>query len=246
VQNITLLYPAALACAPAATGAPTSSVFLIPNAVVRPNGSFAGRFSQRGLFDGSPATFSYSFAGQFTAATATVAASAAGTYRENIVFHDNVTHTCTTNNQSWKATKFGPVPRPKSLIRTGSYNVNSNNYNTFSVSPNRRSVQNVSIMYGVTIACSPAENGTPGTEQIVIAQAAIRPDGSFAGKSSQSAVFAGAPAKITYSFAGNFQGLDSQGRSTANGSLRADISFSDAAGSHHCTSNTQPWYATAG
>jgi hypothetical protein len=246
VLNIAMYYPATIACAPAATGAPTTNVFLIPKAAVRPDGSFTGRFSQGGMFAGSPATFTYYFAGRFTAATSTVPGGAAGTYREDIVFKDNVKHQCTTNNQSWKATKSGPVPQTKSLVRTGSYNVNSNNYNTFSVSADRRSVQNVSIAYGVTIACSPTESGVPTTDHIVIPQAAIRPDGSFAGKSSQDAVFAGAHAKITYSFSGNFQGLDSSGRSTAYGWLRDDIVFSDAAGSHHCTSNALPWYATAG
>jgi len=243
VQNIYIGVGAPIACVPAATGAPTTNPFLVPAATIAPNGAFTGKFSQRGIFDGSPATFTYSFAGRFTAATAAVPANAAGSYREDIVFRDNVTHHCTTNDQSWKATKSGPIPQKTSLVRAGDYHVNSNTYNTFSVAVGNASVQNVSIGVGVSIACTPTESGVPMTDHIVISQARIMPDGSFTGTSTQTGVFAGAPAKITYWFAGNFQGLDRYGRTTAYGTLRADIAFNDSAGSHSCTSNTLPWYA---
>ena len=98
VLNVEMGVAAPIACTPAATGAPTTDWFLIPQAALRRDGSFTATFSQSGMFDGSPATYKYHFAGRFTPATATSAASAAGTYREDIVFRDNVTHRCTTNN----------------------------------------------------------------------------------------------------------------------------------------------------
>ena len=62
--------------------------------------------------------------------------------------------------------------------------------------------------YVVTITCLPAVTGAPGQVQgFAIPEATINPDGSFTGKATQSGVFAGSPATITYSAAGNFQGL---------------------------------------
>jgi hypothetical protein len=96
---------------------------------------------------------------------------------------------------------------------------------------------------GVPIACAPAASGAPTGDQIVIPQGAIKPDGSFAAKASQNGVFAGVPAKFTYSFAGNFQGLDPTGAVTVAGVFREDIVFTDSAGAHSCTSNDQVWRA---
>lgn len=232
----------AIACTPALSGAPTTDAIVIPKAAIRGNGSFVGKGSQRGLFAGFPATFTYSFAGRFTPASTGKPAGATGTLREDVVLKaDNVTHRCTTNTQSWTAAKTGPIPQRASLVQAGAYSL-YNSYRTFSVAPGKRSMVNIAIA-GVAIACTPTEAGVPTTDQIVIAQTPIRPDGSFAGKSSQSGVFAKAQAKFTYTFTGNFQGQDSSGNTTVAGQLREDIVFTDSAGTHVCTSNGQSWTA---
>jgi trimeric autotransporter adhesin len=230
-----------ITCTPAATSAPTGDYLTIARAAIGPGGSFAGKGSQRGLLAGFPATFTYSFAGHFTAATASAAASAAGSFREDVVFKDNVTHKCTSNTQSWSASKTGPIPPPASLVQAGKYSL-YNGSRTFSVAPGGRSMLNIAIG-GVPIACAPAASGAPTGDQIVIPQGAIKPDGSFAAKASQNGVFAGVPAKFTYSFAGNFQGLDPTGAVTVAGVFREDIVFTDSAGAHSCTSNDQVWRA---
>src|SRR5207247_7669240 len=132
---------------------------------------------------------------------------------EDIVFKDNVTHRCTSNAQPWTATKTGPIPQSRSLVRPGAYSL-YNTYRTFTVAPGGRSMLDVAIG-GVSITCTPAARGAPATDQIVIAQAVIGRDGSFAGSGSQSGVFAGAPATFSYSFAGNFKGQDRSGATIA-------------------------------
>jgi hypothetical protein len=96
---------------------------------------------------------------------------------------------------------------------------------------------------GVPLVCTPLARSAPGADQIVIAQTAIAADGSFSGKATRDGVFAGAPAKFTYSFTGSFQGQDRSGRPTAGGLYREDVAFSDSTGAHRCTSNDQPWLA---
>lgn len=241
VENISIS-AVPITCLPAATGAPGSDLLEVPKAAISAGGSFAGKASQSGVFDGFPATFSYSFAGHFTAATATAAASAAGSFREDIVFTSNVRHTCTTNSQPWSAVKSGPIPKLASLVVAGNYMVNGNTYKTFSVAAGGRSVQNISIA-GVTIACAPAATSAP-YDKIVIPQASISSDGSFHATASQSGVYDGAQAKFTYSFVGDFEGLTAAGASSAAGVLREDIVFTDSAGTHTCTSNNQTWTAT--
>jgi hypothetical protein len=56
-------------------------------------------------------------------------------------------------------------------------------------------------------------------------------------------VFAKSPATYTYTFSGSFQGLDSNGTTTASGLMRENVVFKDSAGTHTCTSNDQPWRA---
>jgi hypothetical protein len=230
----------AIACTPAASSAPQADFLVIAKATIRPDGSFAAKGSQSGVFAGFPATFTYSFAGRFAAAADGKPASAAGSYREDIVFRDNVSHRCTSNDQSWTAVKTGPIPQA-ALAAAGKYSL-YNTVRTFAVAPGGRSLVNVAIG-GVAIACTPLARNAPQADQIVIPQAPIAADGSFAARASRSGVFAGAPATFTYSFTGSFQGADRNGAPTAAGLYREDVVFADAAGSHRCTSNDQPWVA---
>jgi hypothetical protein len=233
-----------IACAPAATGAPSSDTLVIARAAIRPDGSFAATGTQSGVFAGARATFTYSFAGRFTAATATQPAGATGSFREDVVFTDNVEHRCTSNAVSWSAAKSGPIPQASSLVKAGKYSLANNSYRTFSVAPGGRAMLNVAIG-SVRITCLPAARGVPSSVEIVIPETAIGADGSFEGKATQSGVLAGAPATITSTFSGWFQGQSRSGYTVAAGVLRLDVSFTDAGGTAHaCTSNTLPWTAT--
>jgi hypothetical protein len=233
-----------IACAPAASGAPSSDTLVIARAAIRPDGSFTATGTQTGVFAGARATFTYSFAGRFTAATATQPAGATGSFREDVVFTDNVEHRCTSNTVSWSAAKSGPIPQAASLVKAGKYSLANYSYRTFSVAPGGRTMLNVAIG-SVRITCLPAARGVPSSVEIVIPETAIAADGSFEGKATQSGVIAGSPATITSTFSGWFQGQSRSGDTVAGGLLRQDVSFTDAGGTAHaCTSNTLPWVAS--
>jgi hypothetical protein len=84
---------------------PTYDHLGILQASIEPNGSFTAKASQDGVFAGTKATFTYSFTGYFEGVNASGAATAAGLFREDIVFTDSTIRTCTSNDQSWTATR---------------------------------------------------------------------------------------------------------------------------------------------
>ena len=69
------------------------------------DGSFTAKTSQDGVFAGTKAKFTYTFTGYFQGVNASGAATAAGMFREDIVFTDSTVRTCTSNDQSWTATR---------------------------------------------------------------------------------------------------------------------------------------------
>jgi hypothetical protein len=233
-----------LACTPA--GTPSSSdQIVIPKVAIAADGSFAATATDMGVFDNAKARFTYSFAGRFRPATASGPPTAAGTLRDTVVFPANgTTETCTSNVQPWAAT-HDPQPAPtKTVVAPGSYSapLSSGHYYGFSffVSPGGTNVVNVAVTD--ILACTPA--GTPSSsDQIVIPNVAIAPDGSFAGTGSQQGVFDNAKAKFTYSFAGYFEGATPSGPETVAGTLREDIVFPLNGTTEMCTSNVQPWVA---
>lgn len=243
VQNAEL-FAAAIRCTPAETGAPTSDrSFLVPVAVVRPNGSFSGKATQKGLVDDAPARITYSMSGRLMPANGSTPASAAGTFRVDIVYADSTTHTCTSGNLSFSARKSGPVPSSKMLVTPGTYKGLPGGYSfEMIVSPNRKSVVSIQLS-AITLSCRPAESNAPTSDrQFAIPKATIKPNGSFSATATQSTVINGSPGKITYSIKGNLQGVDSGGRGTAAGWLRDDMTYTDSTGTHTCTSNDRPWY----
>ena len=70
-----------------------------------PDGSFTATTSQNGVFAGKNAKFTYFFTGHFQGVTSAGVATASGVYRQDIVFTDTTTRTCTSNNQTWTVTR---------------------------------------------------------------------------------------------------------------------------------------------
>jgi hypothetical protein len=54
---------------------------------------------------GHPALFTYTFRGNFHGVAANGAERAAGTYAETVSYTDTTAHVCTSNTQSWYASK---------------------------------------------------------------------------------------------------------------------------------------------
>ena len=248
VLNISIPYVSTTCTPPApALGSPLQDHLAIAQATIKPNGSFSARASQIGVLGGERAAFTYVFAGNFQSASTTGAASVAGTFRESIAFSDNTAHTCTSNVQSWQATRAVQPAVQKSVVQPGNYasrNPQNNQPITFTVSSGGRGMTNISIPY-VSLNCAPAAPtvGTPLQDHLAIAQATITPNGSFTAKGSQVGVLHGYKATFTYFFAGNFEGVNASGAAVAAGSFREDIVFADTA-THTCTSNNQSWTAT--
>ncbi len=233
---------AGVECTPAGSF-PGSKEIVIPSLAIAPDGSFSGAATEEGVFDNANAKFTYSFAGYFEGATPAGPETVAGTLREGVVFAANgTTETCTSNLQSWAAT-HDPQPAPARTVAVpGTYSAggNSDYYGfTFSVSPG--SLTNISVDAGVE--CTPG-GSFPGSNQIVIPNVAIGPNGSFSGTAIEHGVFDNANAKFTYSFAGYFEEATPAGTQTVAGSLREDIVFSANGTAEMCTSNWQPWSAT--
>ena len=232
-----------IACTPSGAYPSTDHLEILKTAIKR-DGSFTATASQTGVFAGVKATFTYSVTGQFQKAAAGSAATAAGSYRQDIVFTDSATHKCTSNNQSWTAGRTSdPQPPPTAVIQPGTYRGSHvGGYPlTFAVSSGGPSMVNISIPT-VFIACTP-RGPYPSTDHLEILKTTIGPDGSFTATTSQNGVFAGKNAKFTYFFTGHFQGVTAAGVATASGVYRQDIVFTDTT-TRTCTSNNQTWTVT--
>ena len=91
-----------LNCIPAGT---INDHFEILQVTIRSNGSFSAKTSQTGLLSGISVKFTYTLAGSFEGPTPAGVSTAAGTWREDVVFASGTTSSCTSNNQFWTATK---------------------------------------------------------------------------------------------------------------------------------------------
>jgi len=233
-----------LTCTPG--GATHRDQLWISKAAIKPNGSFTATASHSGVWSGGyEATFTYNFDGKFAAGTAKGSGGAAGSYRENVVYNNGSHYSCTSNNQTWTAAKTGPTPARKLVAVSGNYTGQTSQYLeggvTFSVAPGGASLVNISIPL-TNLICTPG--GATHRDQLAIAHAAVKSEGSFAATGSQEGAFQGESAKFNYSFAGNFEGLNSRGIPTAAGSYREDIVYSSNGTKYTCTTDDESWIAT--
>lgn len=76
----------------------------------------------------------------------------------------------------------------------------------------------------------------------MIGTVAIHKNGSFSARTQQPGVLAGAGATFTYTFRGNFEGLNAAGQGRAAGMFRVDATYNDGV-SRTCSSNLQSWSA---
>jgi hypothetical protein len=126
----------------------------------------------------------------------------------------------------------------------GSYtatNPQTNGAIRFYVSSSQTSLQDVSISV-VYLTCTPTGDPNPG-EPFGIASIPLKPTGSFSTTTTQAGVYAGWPAKFTYTFRGNYRGLNSSGVPTVSGTFKETLKYTDSA-ARTCTSGTQSWTAT--
>ena len=102
-------------------------------------------------------------------------------------------------------------------------------------------MQDISVPF-VGLTCAPPGDANP-TEPLGIAAAPIKSNGSFTATTTQTGVYAGFPAKFSYTFRGNYQGLNPSGVPTVTGTFQETLKYTDSA-SRTCTSGNQSWTAT--
>src|ERR1700733_14990839 len=229
-----------LKCAPG--GASVTEPFGIATIPLASNGSFTATTTQSGVYAGYPATFPYTFRGNFHGVAPSGAARAAGTFKETLTYANGTAYTCTSNTQSWTATRDTQPPQTTSPPPPGSYtalNPQTNGAITFNVSANQASLQDISIPT-VYLKCAPG--GANVTEPFGIATIPLASNGSFTATTTQSGVYAGYPATFTYTFRGNYQGLNGSGIPSVTGAFQETLTSTDSA-ARTCTSGSQSWTA---
>jgi hypothetical protein len=230
-----------LDCAPG--NATPAEPFAIAAAPLKADGSFTATTTQTGVYSGYLAKFTYTFRGNFHGLAPSGAARAAGTFQETLTYTNGTAYTCTSNTQSWTATRDSQPPQTTSPPPAGSYsavNPQTGFPITFSVSSSRTSLQDISIPT-VYLDCAPG-NATPA-EPFAIAAAPLKADGSFTATTTKTGAYSGYPAKFTYTFRGNFHGLAPSGAARAAGTFQETLTYTNGT-PYTCTSNTQSWTAT--
>ena len=215
----------------------------IASAPLKSDGSFTVTTTQSGVYNGNPATFTYTFRGNFHGAGPSGAARAAGTFKETMKFTDSTARTCTSNTQSWTAGRDNQPAQTTSRPPAGGYTATNPQTGwpiTFSVSSSRTSLQNISIPT-VGLNCAPGNANV--SEPFAIAAIPLKSDRSFTATTTKNGVYNGHPAKFSYTFRGNFHGVAPSGAARAAGTFQETMTFTDSA-ARTCTSNAQSWTAT--
>jgi hypothetical protein len=241
LQDISIPY-GYMTCAPG--GSTINQPFTIPSATIKADGSFSGTQTQTGDYEGHPATFSYSFRGNFHSVGPSGAERAAGTFRVTLRYDGAAATTCTSDNQLWTASRDAQPAQKASPPPSGSYKGSDPDYDvvdpiTFNVASNRSGLQNISIPFGY-MTCSPG--GANINEPFTIAATSVKADGSFSATKTQAGVYANQPATYTYTFRGNFHSVGPSGAERAAGTFRETITYNGSAATT-CTSNNQLWTA---
>jgi hypothetical protein len=122
----------------------------------------------------------------------------------------------------------------------GAYFVSGNGSTLFYVSPDSSQAQDVSIGVGfgsVKLRCS---TGKERSYNLTVANITIESNTTFSGNEKEEGWIEGKAVKITSSFMGHFDGLDSDGTQRAAGTFRDELAFE---GGETCTSGNQAWAA---
>ena len=241
LQDVTV--PTLLACTPTYNSGGDHVQFA--SIAIGSDGSFnSGTVTETGVIDSEPATFTYTFSGNFHGTTTAGAERAAGQLRENITFNNGNQISCTTNPQTWSATRDTQGTQTTSPP-PGSYTVSSTTHQNVSpgslyVSADGTQLQDVTVP--TLLACTPTYNS--GGDHVQFASIAIGRDGSFnSGTVTETGVIDSEPATFTYTFSGNFHGTTTAGAERAAGQLRENITFNNG-NQISCTTNPQTWSAT--
>jgi hypothetical protein len=235
-----IAFPTFLGCTPTRAG--FYDELQIADIAIAADGSFSATTTQQGILFNVPATFTYTFSGHFHGANASGVARIAGTFKQVITYDNGTARTCTTNEQSWSATRQSQGSQVPSTPPAGTYGgATPQNYAmTMHVSADGKHLQN--IAFPALLSCSPTRPDFYD-QNFAIADIAILADGSFSGSATKTGVLFGVNASFTYTFAGHFHGANSAGVARLAGSYREDVTF-DNGTAYSCSTDAEPWTAT--
>jgi hypothetical protein len=241
LQDVTV--PTLLECMPAYSNGIADHI-QFASIMINGDGSFnSGPVSAKGVIDNVQATFTYTLSGNFHGTTTTGVERIAGELREDIAFNNGVAYSCTTNPQTWFATRDSQGTQTPSPPPPGSYTVSTSQdrggVSTLYVSADSTQLQDVTVP--TLLECMPAySNGI--ADHIQFASIAVS-NGSFAATTSVPGTVGGFAATFTYTLSGNFHGTSSTGAERAAGELEEEITFNNGS-PISCTTNPQTWSAT--
>jgi hypothetical protein len=208
------------------------------------DGSFTATTTATGVYDGSPATFTYTFSGHFHGYDSSGRARAAGMVKAEVEYANGTTRTCVANPLPWSAwrdSQPSQAPTPPKPATYSVHNAGSLGYGfAFGVAADRARLTDVTG--SISARCAPGNAQL--SHQFYIPEIAIAADGTFSGNAVESGQVGGNPATFSYNFSGHFHGYDSSGRARAAGVLRADVTYTNGA-SYSCSFNPLPWSATS-
>src|SRR5206468_1026878 len=152
-------------------------------------GSFSGSASQDGVFANTNAHFTYTFSGH------TTVPGFAGQLRENITYDNGTPYSCSTDIQTWSATRESQGEQTTSPPPPGSYSGSTwQGYGThLYVSSDSKQLQDVQV--NTKLCCTP---GGTHYDQLPFPTRRSSDLGSFSGSASQDGVFANTNAHFTY------------------------------------------------
>jgi hypothetical protein len=235
LQDVTV--PTYLGCAPTKTFYDHIGIATIPLAA---DGSFSATTTQYGVLFGTAATFTYTFSGHVHGTDTSGTVRFAGTFRESIAYDDGVTHACTTDNQSWHASRDAQGTQTLPAPPAGSYSGRTPEQSVFSFYVSNDGTHLQDVMIPTYLGCAPAKTFY---DHITIADIPLAADGSFSASATQDGILAGHAATFTYTFNGHLHGTVTGGAARFAGTYREDIAYDDGT-SRSCTTDDQAWYAT--
>ena len=237
IEDVNIPGGVAPSCTPSGSVSPAPiGIASIP---INSDGSFSSTTTQTGLVDNQPATFTYTFSGQFSD-SGTVAA----TWSEDVAYSDNGTsYSCTTGDESVAAMlDANQTGQNTATASPGSYYAQTGSIPIyFYVAPDRGSIEDVNIPGGVAPSCTPSGSVSPAP--IGIASIPINSDGSFSSRTTQTGLVDNQPATFTYTFNGHVHG-PLGGVARIDGIWREDVTYTNNGTSYDCTTNNQSFAAT--
>ncbi len=212
---------------------------------INSDGSFSSTTTQTGLVEHQPATFTYTFEGQFSDTGAIT-----GTWREEVAYSNSGTsYSCTTGDESFTASlNAGQTGQNTPTASPGSYTGDTEvEVNTphvyFYVAPDGGSIEDVDIpdsapscdATGVSVKSAP----------VGIASIPINSDGSFSSTTTQTGLVEHQPATFTYTFTGHFHGptTGTPGLARVDGIWREDVTYANSGLSYDCTTGNESFSA---